>query len=441
MSISKAVLGMNARNFIYIGKLNSGRAKRLADDKIATKKILTDHGVPTATILGICENRKSALDFEWQKLPPHGFVVKPSRGYGGEGIKVIESWNKDSGLTVNGKLITKRELTSHLFDIFDGAYSLHNVPDHAYFEERIHPAKIIENYESLGLPDIRVIVMNKVPIMAMLRLPTEESEGKANLHQGAIGFGISIRTGRTFHAIYKRKAIDFIPGTEISVQGIMIPEWRKILLAAVECQELSGLGYAGVDIVIDKNIGPLVLEINARPGLDIQLANSASLRTRLERVEGLSVQSAERGVEVGNALFAESSVEEEVVDTNFHKKTLSVIQDVTFNLKGKEIIIKAKMDTGALSTSIDSSLAKQLELKMLPEKQHVQSASGESLRPIAVVEFTLGGIKISSIANITDRSKMKYPMIVGRRDLGQFLIDSAIRNGKEEAPELVEEES
>ena len=48
---------------------------------------------------------------------------------------------------------------------------------------------------------------------------------------------------------------------------------------------MTGLGYQGVDIVLDKDMGPLILELNARPGLNIQIANRAGLLLRLEAVE------------------------------------------------------------------------------------------------------------------------------------------------------------
>jgi len=38
---------------------------------------------------------------------------------------------------------------------------------------------------TFGLPDIRIICFNMVPVIAMLRIPTELSDGKANLHSGA----------------------------------------------------------------------------------------------------------------------------------------------------------------------------------------------------------------------------------------------------------------
>ena len=45
------------------------------------------------------------------------------------------------------------------------------------------------------------------------------------------------------------------------------------------------MGYLGVDIVIDATAGPLMLELNARPGLNIQIANQEGLVHRLRSVE------------------------------------------------------------------------------------------------------------------------------------------------------------
>lgn len=64
-----------------------------------------------------------------------------------------------------------------------------------------------------------------------------------------------------------------------------IPKWDTLLEIAARCYELIGLGYIGVDIVLDKDKGPLILELNARPGLSIQIANRSGLLPRLKLVE------------------------------------------------------------------------------------------------------------------------------------------------------------
>jgi hypothetical protein len=53
----------------------------------------------------------------------------------------------------------------------------------------------------------------------------------------------------------------------------------------VAATDQTGLGYIGADVVLDARRGPMVLELNARPGLAIQLANRAGLMPRLDTVD------------------------------------------------------------------------------------------------------------------------------------------------------------
>jgi alpha-L-glutamate ligase-like protein len=420
MAITKSILGMNARNFLYIRRYNKTSAKRIADDKLQTKEILIRHHLPTPTLVSAFHTAEDIHAFDW-KLPAHGFVIKPSRGYGGGGILVIKSWDGEIATTVSGETYSIKQLESHLLDIFDGAYSLQFLPDTAYIEERVTPASFFKKLGAIGVPDIRIICFHKIPIMAMLRLPTRESKGKANLHLGAIGIGIDIRTGITTHALSHGKLISKFPETKTKIAGIKIPHWDELLLLAARTQSACGLGYAGVDMVIDEEKGPQVLEINARPGLAIQNANLKSLRTRLERVEDMHVQKPERGVEVAKSLFAEH-FSEKVSDTT--PKTLTVIQPVrikgTKDELGKEVY--AKLDTGAYRSSIDMKLAEELELKQSEKKVYVQSASGTAYRPTVEITFELAGRTVKTVASLVDRSHLKFPMIVGRKDLQGFLI-------------------
>ena len=409
---------MNARNYLYIVKYNNSISKRRADNKLATKRLLIKNDIPTSNLLHVFATRKSIKKYIWD-LPQDGFVVKPARGYGGEGILVFNNWKDNVGTTVTGKEYTLRQIQSHILDIFDGIYSLQALPDKAYIEERIAPSPFFEKLAHIGLADIRIIVFNKIPVMAMLRLPTTKSHGKANLHQGALGLGIGMRTGITNNGIQKDNKVTFIPETKIKVRGIKIPDWDKILLLASSAQNASGLGFAGVDIVVDKKRGPLVLEINARPGLSIQNANMASLRTRLERVENLHVVNPERGVEIAKSVFAErfsDKVEPE-------EKMLSVIEPVAIYGKNGSKMYSAKIDTGAYRTSIDEAIAKELGLISFKGNFVTKSASGEQIRPAVKVSLKLGGRRISTVANVTNRSHMTFPIIIGVRDLKGFYVN------------------
>src|SRR3990167_9909514 len=128
MAVSRGALGMNARNFLYVRRYNSGLAKRIADDKLRTKKLLIKNDIPTTKLLKAFNSRAGVRNFNWN-LPGEGFVVKPARGYGGEGILVFKKWKDGKGETISGDTYSIHQLESHFLDIFEGAYSLQNLPD------------------------------------------------------------------------------------------------------------------------------------------------------------------------------------------------------------------------------------------------------------------------------------------------------------------------
>lgn len=417
MALSQSVLGMNARNYLYIRKFNRRKYKLIADDKLQTKQILVQNGVPTTALLASFTHLDDARTFAWNSLPP-SFVLKPAHGYGGRGITVMSDWDGISGLA-SGKKITTTDLESEIFGTIDGAYSLNNLPDSAFIEERVHIHSFFKKYTVGGVPDIRVIVCNGIPVMAMLRLPTKYSEGKANLHLGAVGVGIDMRTGITTHAISRGDVVRNIPSTKIKVHGIKLPQWEQTLRVAVEAQQASKLGFVGIDIILDETKGPLVLEVNARPGLSIQVANKASLRTRLERVSNLPVPTTDRAVQLAQQLFADASLE--AVDAA--DRTLSVIEKIVIHGPNKKKTVRAKIDTGAYRTSIDVDLVHELGLDTHDKLVHVRSGSGRQKRKTVKVAYKMRGKTIKTIASYTERSHLRFPIIIGRRDLEGFLVD------------------
>jgi alpha-L-glutamate ligase-like protein len=220
------------------------------------------------------------------------FVVKPAHGSGGDGILVINGRRGDKYRRSNGQFMSREEFDHHLSNTLSGLFSLGGQPDHVLVEYCVQFDPIFDNVSYKGVPDIRIIVFLGYPVMAMIRLPTRLSDGKANLHQGAIGVGIDIPTGLTRRGVWGNEPVKEHPDTEHSIVGLAIPRWDELLLIAARCHELSQLGYVGVDIVLDRNLGPLILELNARPGLAIQIANGNGLLNRLRRIQELEVAGA-----------------------------------------------------------------------------------------------------------------------------------------------------
>ncbi len=279
------VLGINQRNAEYTLRYNPRYLYPLVDDKLQTKEVALKAGLAVPELYGVVETEYQVRHLDDLLRLYSDFAIKPSRGSGGEGILVVSGRTKELYRKIDGMLLSSEEIGYHLFNIISGIYSLGGQPDKALIEYRVRFDPVVEAISYLGVPDIRVIVFLGVPVMSMVRLPTRMSGGKANLHQGAIGAGIDIANGTTLSAVWRNKIVNGHPDTGNPVTGIRIPHWNTLLHIAARCHELSGLGYIGVDLVLDKDKGPLILELNARPGLSIQIANRSGLLPRLKLVE------------------------------------------------------------------------------------------------------------------------------------------------------------
>jgi alpha-L-glutamate ligase-like protein len=281
------VLGLNARNSDYIMRRNQRRLYPLVDDKIRCKKILEEHGIAVPVMLDAVRTQHDAGHLARRLEQLDEFVIKPASGSGGDGIIVISAYRNNRWMSPGGRSYRLDDLQFHVSGILNGMYSLAGQPDAALFEALVKSDPSLYELAPEGVPDIRVIVYRGIPVMAMMRLPTRFSGGRANLHQGAIGAGVDMLTGMTVSGVLGTSRIDSHPDTGTSILGFQIGNWDRLVELAARCQMAVGLGYLGVDIVLDARRGPLVLELNARPGLAIQIANQSGLKSRLDRVDRL----------------------------------------------------------------------------------------------------------------------------------------------------------
>jgi len=459
---NNGILGINARNLEYIRPFNLTSAKRLADDKLRCKKVLKRAGLPVPKLLGKIRNWEELINFNFDELP-NSFVLKPNFGFGGEGILVVYGRKKTKEgeeniwIKADRSKVLERDLKNQVRNTLEGTFSRTGTPDFAFFEERIKLIKVFKPYAYKGIPDIRVLVFNRVPVMAEMRIPTESSGGTSNLHQGGIGVGIDMATGTTTTAIQFGREIEYVPGKRLLLSGIKIPFWDDILRMAIEAQDVSGVGFLGADIAIDRERGPVFMELNARPGLSIQNANQEGLLGRLQRVAGLKIKTVKRGVSLAKNLFG-GEIEEEV-EGLYGKKIINTVEKIIIiGRNKKEIKVEAKVDTGASFTSIDLDLAKELgfgdtineyekiyqdnngweglkevEIKergslfkkvpYLVDTAIIHSSHGTSYRPVVRIKIIMDKKTIPARVTIIDRGNLKYPAIIGRRNLKQFLVE------------------
>ncbi len=291
------LLGLNARNADYILLYNNRKFYPRVDDKLITKNLAIGLGLPVPELYAVIREEHQIAELHAQIANREQFVVKPAHGSGGDGILVISGRRGDKYRRASGNFMDKEEFEHHLSNGLSGLFSLGGQPDHLLVEYCVQFDPIFDAVSYKGVPDVRIIVFLGYPVMAMIRLPTRMSDGKANLHQGAIGVGIDLPTGMTKRGVWGTEPITSHPDTEHSIVDLQIPHWDELLEMASRCYELSGLGYVGVDFVLDRDHGPMILELNARPGLSIQIANGQGLKHRLariERLETLSKDPAER---------------------------------------------------------------------------------------------------------------------------------------------------
>lgn len=286
------ILGINNRVGRYILRHNKRSNYPLVDDKVLTAQRAQAWGIAMPENYLIVENYGSLKNLHLKILNYDSFVIKPANGSQGNGIIVIKEIIREekNGVTQilfrrsNDKLMDIDEVKHHISGILSGLYSLSGQSDTAIIQAKIDKHPIFDDYSYGGIPDIRVIVFEGYPVMSMVRLPTKSSDGRANLHQGAIGAGLNLRDGSTNNAVIKNQVIDLHPDTGVKLMGLKLPFWREILELAAQCYDMVDLGYLGADIVLTPDQGPILLELNARPGLGIQIANLAGLVPRLEKI-------------------------------------------------------------------------------------------------------------------------------------------------------------
>ncbi|MFH1564459.1 MAG: tyrosine/phenylalanine carboxypeptidase domain-containing protein [bacterium] len=411
----KEILGINARNLLYISKYNSRAAKKFADDKIYTKNYLQSRDMPAARLYQVIRSYTELDNFNPESLPG-SFVIKPNKGYGGEGIIVVVDKKNDKYISVDGtKYRWDGELYRHCESILSGRYSISGLHDQIIFEEYLIRHDYFDKFTSKGLPDVRIIVFNLIPVMAMLRLPTEESKGKANVHLGGIGLGIDMKSGKTTYgvtqkSVYKNEFIKILPNGD-PTNSITIPYWDEILLMSAKAQAASKIGYLAADLAITKT-GVKILELNARAGLALQIANLSPLRARLDKIVDLKVLTPEQGVEISKTLFTKTALpaKKDENKTESSKQIIGLYEKIEIlNTKHKSIL--AKIDPWAKENIIDQDMDIEGQDKIATIKLLNKRVT------FPFVKKKLGDVN--------------YKVVIAGKYLTDFLIDASISKPQE----------
>ena len=422
MSIKPShILGHNAR-YRYTA-LNSREAKKFGSSKLRTKELLKQHNILTAELYHVFDSPDDLEVVNWTNIPVP-FVLKPASGSAGKGIWVIEKKieNKAVWIDSQGNKIKEADFNLHINNILDGEFSTWGSNHKALVEEMIPSHPSLAKFSYGGTPDIRVIVFNSVPIMAMARIPTKESNGKANLDQGAIAVGIDMASGVTIHGIYgKKKIIKTFPKSKKKVRGIMIPQWTQVLETAVRAANVAGYEYMGADLFIHPEKGPMIVELNGYPGLSIQIANDAGLKKRLERVEGLEVRNAQHGVKIAQALFANILIDEskigEITPIISYRPAIKAYDD-----KRKLHNVDALINTSRYRSAISQELAEELGHYDIEDLLWRQKEIEGSV-PVIEIKIKINDQIIKTAMVVIKRlNRTSHKIELGRKDVQGFLV-------------------
>ena len=281
---ARGVLGMNARNAGAILGHNPRALFPLVDDKLNFLELCHRVRVPTPAVLAVFERQGDLRHLGESLDASPDCVIKPARGSSGRGVVLLTGQADGGYRRHNGSVATLEELRRHVSDVLSGLYSLGGRPDRAIVQQRLRTHPALERVSYRGTPDVRVLVYRGEIALGMLRLATLESGGRANLHQGGVGVGVDVGSGRTTRAVWRGRVVDRHPDTGEKLGGRKVPDWPAVLAMARTVARATGLGYVGVDVVPDI-CGPVVLEANARPGLAIQTATGTGLRGVLEEID------------------------------------------------------------------------------------------------------------------------------------------------------------
>lgn len=266
----QAVLGLNARNRLFIQHENPRQLRRMVDDKVRAKQRLMEHGVPVPRTLGVCRGLIDIPRMLCDLEACDGFVVKPVCGAAGRGVLVVRGARNGAGWTAaDGGALGERALARHIAETIFGAFSRRQ-EDAALIEELVEPHEFFAGLSSHGLCDVRLLVHRHSPVMAMVRAPTRGSGGRANLHAGGLGLGVSLDRGIVSSCVRRGRRHERHPESGAKLVGLSVPFWSEIVRIGVDAARAFPLGYLGVDVVVNREGQPLVLELNARAGLEIQ---------------------------------------------------------------------------------------------------------------------------------------------------------------------------
>lgn len=103
---------------------------------------------------------------------------------------------------------------------------------------------------------------------------------------------------------------------------------------------------------------------------------------------------------------------------------VGLIEEIEVKQPEKNHKVMARIDSGAIRSSMDVSLASELTLGPVVASKMIKSANGVSMRPVVEATVIIEGNELTDTFTLADRSHMRYKVLIGQNILKRgFLID------------------
>ena len=233
----------------------------MMDDKYACYLFLKEHSKRPVPVYGLIQDGAfySPRPGYSEKIfrPGSKWVLKPRKGRGGEGIKVLEA--KDNGFLLGGKeFATFQDCCKGLKNYVVNPY----VQQHQY-SASIYPQSLNTIRVLTGILDGEVLL-----IKAGHRFGVERTGPVDNFSQGGIFANINLETGIIENPMiwsqkkHKTVKVDRHPGTRVLITGTSVPNWTAIIKEILELhRSINFIKYVGWDLAITPD-GFAIVEAN-----------------------------------------------------------------------------------------------------------------------------------------------------------------------------------
>jgi len=244
----------------------------LFNDKAVCEQLCRGTGIAMPHTYGILypdQNYKEKITLYFNESSANSLIIKPILGHAGLGIVLAK---KDT----NGIFIQSKKGCEPLSDFV--------LKENAIVQEVLSQDSRISAFSSSSINTIRVVTLfandESIIVMSATMRFSVGTSFVDNWSAGGVAVGVDCDTGKLKKYAYDKKGRRYVehPTSKLIFEHFVVPEWDKILeLAKIIQKACPFYRLLGMDIAIQKNGQPTLIEVNANSDLIFQEQTSGPL--------------------------------------------------------------------------------------------------------------------------------------------------------------------